>query len=178
MNIQQKITLDIIAITGLLAFFGYIFGKNPFASLAIFLLLLGVTWIGGSIISLPMRPIEHSLTSIIFAFACIVFAFILLCIFPKQGLETKNYSEDEMGQYQNSEWVLRIYYQKHGLTSSEQIEYTGSTEQSENAMKVIVNHWNSEHPEMPVTKSERILSYIPKSYAKKNGYPLVYSQRY
>ena len=178
MNIKQKIIFDIISLTALLTLFGCIFGKNPFASLAIFLFLLGITWIGGVIATLPFYPIAHSLTAISCAIGCLFASFLLLCMFPSQALEVKNYSEDEMGQHPQAEWVLRIYYQKYGLSSSEQIDYTGSTERSKNAMNIIVDHWNSQHPDMPVTKYERILSYIPKSYAKENGYPLVYSQRY
>jgi len=91
----------------------------------------------------------------------------------------KIYTEDQIGNYEDAEWIIRIHYDdNYGMSTSTDYKYRGATDRANNYMTNKVAKWKRENSPKQPTSYEKILYYIPKEYAKKNGYPETYCQRY
>jgi hypothetical protein len=176
MKIHQRLILDIAVITSLMIVFGAIFNKNPFIAPSIYLMLLGVILFIGTILSLPFSPIQYSGCSIILAICLLIASVGTEIIIPSP--ELPSYSQAEMGNTPEAEWQFQLFYEKYGMRTSKIFHYKGTTAESDIALQLIINKWNQEHPNSPIIKHYKSLTYIPKDYAKSHGYSTEYSQRY
>jgi len=179
---KQKIIFDILIANIFVIIFGFIFGKNVFYTATIYFSLIGFVWFFGSILSLPTQSFSYTCLAAMLSVGILVICMISMCIFPSQGNTASYYAsftpQEVMGETPSAEWQITIYYNEYGLESSEQYSYCGNYEKAKWAMGVYVEEWNKNHPDKQAVKSELILTYLPKEYAKAHHYPEEYTKRY
>lgn len=168
MNNHQKLALNVLVVTILLAIFGIIFNKNPFEALSTYLMLLGVVLIASTVVTLPFYSGEYSVNIFSFSISILILAVIAQMIWPAP--EPPTYTEDQMGNHPQAQWQFELFYKEYGLRQSTIFSFTGTTEESEIALKGTIAKWNREHPSLPIVDCYRSLTYIPKNYAKLHGY--------
>jgi len=173
MTSTRKLALEVIVLTALIAVFGIIFKQNPFNAPSTFLTILAVTLFAGTILSLPSSSVEHSAKAIGLSLIIAVLAIATEMIYPSP--DAPSYSEDEMGNNSQAQWQFQLFYQEYGLRSSSIFTFSGTTEESKIALQGTIDKWNLKHPKSPIIDYYRVLTSIPKNYAKKNKYPLTYA---
>jgi len=166
MKILLRIVLDIIVLTILLSIFGDIYGKDPFLSLSIYLMLLAVIYFSVTIVTLPLSSLAYS-SSVVMLCACLLGAAIVSeIIWPSPELITP--SLDEMGNHPLAEWTLFIQNDDNDFAT---FHFTGTTEESKIAIDLMIKKWNREHPDLhPIIKHQRSLTWIPPEHIKKHNY--------
>ena len=176
MNITKKLTLNIVLLTILLAIFGIIYQKNPFEAPSTFLLLLSVTLFAGTIMTLPFSSTQYSSSAIILSITLFILSFIFQMIIPAP--EPPTYTEAEMGSHPQAEWQFQLFHIKLGLRQSRIYTFTGTSAESEIALRLIINKWNTENPNSPIIDHYKSLTYIPPEYVKLKGYRPEWGERH
>jgi len=176
MKTEQKIVMHIISINALMAVFGLILGPNPFSSLSTYLSVFSACLFVSTILTLPLYPIELSLTSIMVAVMLFIMAIGVECIHPSPVVVKA--TQAEMGNTPEAEWQFELFYEKYGSETSKAFSFTGTTPESDIALKRRIQEWNKNNPNSPITRHYKYLTYIPEEYSKKNGYPLTFSRGY
>lgn len=140
------------------------------------MIVFGACWLVTSVFSLIFHTLECTVRCIA---ASILIIIVGGCIHYYLEKPKEDPTDAEMGNTEKAEWLLTFTYDtKSGITEKIEKKYVGKTSNAENKLQEMVRMWNEKNQENKAYYIEKMLLYIPKTYAKEHGYPEGLSQRY
>ena len=150
---HKQLMIEFAVILGAFVLYGIIKNSNIFkVDIGGWMALMGISWIVGTIFfTLAFSPIDHSIRAIVLGLLLLVLGAILHNPTPSPYV---SYNEKN-GIHASSKWELTITYKNNGLSENSKFDFTGTFDESEIALREIVNEWNRTHPSNPVIKSDK-----------------------
>jgi len=173
MKNSNAIGIEFILVIASLFFASLFCDKNIFSQdIGTIWTVVGMIWLVITILTAFLKPIEQTICSAILA---IIIMFIAA---PHASDPHQSYSQDVMGNCPQAEWQFVITYKKYGLKEQQIYTFTGDSTHADMGLVYASQKWTEENPQDEFVKAEKILCYIPESYAKQNGYPMDLTKRY